>query len=103
MPEGYRRFGRASDLAAAIALEDPEALAFASSNPMGMGLSWYVPERLLTLLEGWRVYRIRQEWADQDFEHFVADYRRHLGLRLGGLLQLRSLLQPKRARPLTRR
>jgi hypothetical protein len=77
--DGFRRFPKASDLAEGIATGDSEALNFAKTNHMGMGLSWYLPLDLVPRLSRHRFYEIRQEHADQDFARFIDDFSAFTG------------------------
>jgi hypothetical protein len=77
--DGFRRFPKASDLAEGIAAGDSEALNFARTNHMGMGLSWYLPLDLVPRLSRHRFYEIRQEHADQDFARFIDDFSAFTG------------------------
>lgn len=79
---GYLRFPKASLLAEAVASGHPEALAFARTNHMGMGLAWYLPRDLVAALPPHRVYEIRQERAAEDFQHFLADFSKSTGFNL---------------------
>ena len=92
--EGYVRYPKASDLAEGISSGDPNALEFGRSNHMGMGLSWYLSLSMVPHLQGHRIYEIRQESADEDFERFVTDFCTYTGF---GRHRIRELLRLRKA------
>lgn len=70
----------ALDLASEISSGANDAIELGKYGHMGMGISWYLPDNSISLLEGKLVYTISQEDSHKDFNLFAYDITKRLAL-----------------------
>jgi hypothetical protein len=81
-PEGFSAYPDVNMLANGIMNCESLAMRFGKFGHMGMGVSWYLPIDVHSLLDPQRTFILRTEQLDSDFHVFVNRYCNQCGLQI---------------------